>query len=150
GLPSSPRHGTVVPMPRPEHDHLLAAYQPELLVTAVAAVQITVTGVHEAVELPSQVTAPIGGAAVPVGVDLAPVDLQGALPGGTREVLGWLENASATPAVARIAVAEEDLSLPGEDEEPGDGNDRVPDDPAQDEVRQVAEVPGDADGSLAT
>lgn len=55
-LPTSPRHGTVLPITQAEYDRLLAAYQPDQLVTSIDdATVTTVAGTQ--VDLPKTVTA---------------------------------------------------------------------------------------------
>ncbi|WP_298454640.1 immunoglobulin-like domain-containing protein [uncultured Cellulomonas sp.] len=58
-LPSSPRHGTVIPVTQTEYDRLLASYQPDAFVESVAPVSVSTTA-GKAPVLPATVTVTMG------------------------------------------------------------------------------------------
>ncbi|WP_221586190.1 glycoside hydrolase family 43 protein [Microbacterium sp. G2-8] len=125
GLPASPRHGTVMPVTREENDVLLAEYQPERLVTGVEEISISERHADDVV-LPDEVTATIDGEAVSVGVTWEEYSLDGVGKRDEVTVLGWLDNGSATPAIATIALDGKPGKNPGK---PG----KKPDHPVHDE-----------------
>ena len=105
-LPSSPRHGTVLPITPAELDALRSAYQPDLLVSAADDVTVrTRQGV--APQLPATVAATFGdGSAGQVAVSWDPVDpAQYAAP-GTFTVTGTVTRGSADHPVATVTVTD--------------------------------------------
>ncbi|PUA80171.1 immunoglobulin-like domain-containing protein [Nocardioides currus] len=105
-LPSSPRHGTVIPVTQAELDTMRAAYQPDLLVESVGDVAVT-TREGTAPVLPATVTAEMGdGTTREVGVrwdDVAPAAY--AAP-GTFTVTGTVVRGSADRPVATVTVTD--------------------------------------------
>ncbi len=105
-LPSSPRHGTVIPVTQAELDTMRAAYQPDLLVESVADVALT-TREGAAPALPATVAAEMGdGSTQQVEVrwdDVAPASY--ATP-GTFTVAGTVVRGSADRPVATVTVTD--------------------------------------------
>ena len=105
-LPSSPRHGTVIPVSQAELDAMRAAYQPDLLVESVADVAVT-TRQGTAPVLPATVAAEMGdGSTEQVAVewdDVAPTSY--AAP-GTFTVTGTVAAGSADHPVATVTVTD--------------------------------------------
>ena len=63
-LPSSPRHGTVIPVTQAELDRMRAAYQPDLLISSVDDATVTTRQGIPPV-LPATVSATVGRLALP-------------------------------------------------------------------------------------
>jgi hypothetical protein len=105
-LPSSPRHGTVLPVTQAELDTLRAGYQPELLVESVDDVNAT-TRVGTAPTLPAKVSATFGdGSTGQVAVEwdaIAPASYGVA---GTFTVNGTVASGSADHPVATVTVTD--------------------------------------------
>jgi len=106
-LPSSPRHGTVLPVTQAEYERLLGAYQPDLLVTSVDAQAVTtVQGI--APQLPATATvhhADGSTATVPVGWDHV-AGSSYATP-GTFTVSGTVAAGSQVRAVVTVTVTDD-------------------------------------------
>jgi hypothetical protein len=105
-LPSSPRHGTVIPVTQAELDGLRQGFQPELLVSSAQDVSVrTREGV--APVLPTTVTATFGdGSTGPVEVDWDAVAPSSYAEPGTFTVSGTVVRGSADPPVATVTVTD--------------------------------------------
>ncbi|WP_193605189.1 immunoglobulin-like domain-containing protein [Nocardioides dongkuii] len=105
-LPSSPRHGTVIPVTQAELDRMREAYQPELLVRTVQDVEVrTREGV--APVLPATVAATFGdGSTGQVEVDWDDVDPAAYAEPGTFTVEGTVVRGSADRPVATVVVTD--------------------------------------------
>jgi hypothetical protein len=105
-LPSSPRHGTVVPVTQAELDTLRGGLQPELLVENVDDVTVT-TRQGTAPTLPATVAATFGdGSTGQVQVDWDDVDPASYAAPGTFEVTGTVVRGSADHPVATVTVTD--------------------------------------------
>ncbi len=105
-LPSSPRHGTVIPVTQAELDGMRAAYQPELLVESVEDVAVT-TRQGVAPTLPATVPATFGdGSTGSVAVEWDAVDPAAYAAPGTFEVAGTVASGSADRPVATVTVTD--------------------------------------------
>ncbi|WP_165821137.1 immunoglobulin-like domain-containing protein [Nocardioides gansuensis] len=105
-LPSSPRHGTVIPVTQAELDRMRAAYQPELLVASVDDVTAT-TRQGAAPQLPSTVMAELGdGSTGKVEVRWDDVDPTSYAAPGTFTVRGTVARGSADHPVATVTVTD--------------------------------------------
>lgn len=105
-LPSSPRHGTVIPVTQAELDAMRAAYQPDLLISSVDDVTVETTQ-GTAPELPGTVAATFGdGSTGQVGVDWDGVDPASYSAPGTFEVEGSVTRGSADTPVATVTVTD--------------------------------------------
>ena len=105
-LPSSPRHGTVIPVTQAELDTMRAAYQPDLLVESVADVAVT-TRQGTAPALPATVEAGMGdGSTEQVAVEWDDVDPASYAAPGTFTVTGTVVNGSADRPVATVRVTD--------------------------------------------
>ncbi|NCT91663.1 hypothetical protein GXB85_11980 [Cellulomonas sp. APG4] len=103
-LPSSPRHGTVLPITQAEHDRLLAAYQPDALVVSAAPVEVTVD-VGEAPVLPGAVAVTLGdGATEERAVTWDAVDPTAYAAPGTFTVGGRFADGVSVRAEAVVTV----------------------------------------------
>ena len=103
-LPSSPRHGTVLPVTQDEYDALLAAYQADAFVESAAPVAVTTT-VGTAPELPATVTVTYGdGSTGELPVTWDPVAPEQYAVAGEFEVVGHLGDGVSTQAVAVVTV----------------------------------------------
>jgi hypothetical protein len=105
-LPSSPRHGTVIPVTQAELDAMRAAYQPNLLVSSVDDVDVS-TREGVVPQLPATVPATFGdGSTGDVPVTWDAVDpAQYAAP-GTFEVTGRVTTGSADLPHASVLVTD--------------------------------------------
>jgi hypothetical protein len=105
-LPSSPRHGTVIPVTQAELDTMRSAYQPDLLVTSVGDAAVT-TRQGTAPELPATVTAQMGdGSTEQVTVRWDDVDPALYAAPGTFAVTGTVLSGSADHPVATVTVTD--------------------------------------------
>ncbi len=105
-LPSSPRHGTVIPVTQAELDGMRAAYQPELLVESVEDVAVA-TRQGVAPTLPATVPARFGdGSAGPTPVTWDAVDPASYAAPGTFTVRGRVASGSADRPVATVKVTD--------------------------------------------
>ncbi|MFW6868394.1 immunoglobulin-like domain-containing protein [Nocardioides sp. CPCC 206347] len=105
-LPSSPRHGTVIPVTQAELDALRGGFQPELLIEDVSDVAVT-TRAGTAPNLPGTVAASLGdGSSGQVAVtwdDIDPTSYDGA---GTFTVTGTVSRGSSDRPVATVTVTD--------------------------------------------
>lgn len=105
-LPSSPRHGTVIPVTQAELDALRGGFQPELLIEEVADVTAS-TRAGTAPTLPATVAATFGdgstGHVAVVWDDIDPSSYDGA---GTFSVTGTVSRGSADRPVATVTVTD--------------------------------------------
>ncbi|MBT0994195.1 Ig-like domain repeat protein [Cellulomonas sp. DKR-3] len=106
-LPSSPRHGTVLPVSQAEYEALLAAYQPDLLVESVDPQQVlTAQGV--APVLPATVTAHYAdGSSAQVAVTWDAVDAGDYAAPGTFEVQGTVAGGTTIRASVTVRVTDD-------------------------------------------
>ncbi|MFC8732378.1 OmpL47-type beta-barrel domain-containing protein [Luteimicrobium sp. NPDC057192] len=105
-LPTSPRHGTVLPVTQAEYERVLAAYQPDLLVDAVDPVTTT-TRMGEAPVLPSTVTVRYhDGSSKQVAVTWPQVDAAQYAQPGTFEVRADVVPGADVQAVATVTVTD--------------------------------------------
>ncbi|QSR28335.1 hypothetical protein CFH99_22180 [Nocardioides aromaticivorans] len=105
-LPSSPRHGTVIPVTQAELDTLRAGYQPDLLVESVSDVAVS-TRAGTAPVLPAKVAATFGdGSTGQVGVEWDPIDPSSYDEAGTFTVTGTVSRGSADHPVATVTVTD--------------------------------------------
>lgn len=105
-LPSSPRHGTVIPVTQAELDTLRAGYQPELVIEDVADVEVT-TRVGTAPTLPAKVSATFGdGSTGEVAVEWDAIDPASYDGAGTFTVTGTVSRGSADHPVATVTVTD--------------------------------------------
>jgi hypothetical protein len=105
-LPTSPRHGTVLPVTQAEYERVLAAYQPDLLVDSIDAVATT-TRQGEAPALPSTVTVRYhDGSSKQVAVTWPDVDPAQYAQPGTFEVRADVVAGSDVQAVATVTVTD--------------------------------------------
>jgi hypothetical protein len=105
-LPSSPRHGTVIPVTQAELDNLRAAYQPDLLVTSVEDVSVS-TRQGVAPTLPAEVAATFGdGSTGQVAVDWDVVDPSAYAAPGTFEVTGKVASGAVDVPHAWVRVTD--------------------------------------------
>ncbi|HXH78699.1 OmpL47-type beta-barrel domain-containing protein [Nocardioides sp.] len=115
-LPSSPRHGTVIPVTQAELDTMRAAFQPDLLVSSVDDVAVT-TREGVAPQLPQTVTArPGDGTSEQVDVRWDDIDPASYAAPGTFTVGGTIVRGSADRPVATVTVTDSDdpvLTLTG-------------------------------------
>lgn len=103
-LPASPRHGSILAITAKERDALAQAWAPELLVTAVAPVALSVRAGARSVALPPSVTATFkDGHTARIAVHWPAVDRRALMkPGGSVTVRGQLANSAAIRAIAHI------------------------------------------------
>jgi hypothetical protein len=105
-LPSSPRHGTVIPVTQAELDAMRAAYQPDLLVESVDDVAVR-TRQGTAPVLPATVAATFGdGTTGQASVAWDDVDPSAYAAPGTFEVEGTVTRGSADFPVAEVTVTD--------------------------------------------
>lgn len=105
-LPSSPRHGTVIPVTQAELDTMRAAYQPKLLVASVGDVTAT-TRQGTAPVLPATVPASFGDESTgQVAVQWGDVDPASYATPGTFSVTGTVVRGSADHPVATVTVTD--------------------------------------------
>jgi len=105
-LPSSPRHGTVLPVTQAELDGMRAALQPDLLATGVSPVSVT-TREGVAPELPATVTTDYAdGSTRETTVDWDPVDPAQYASWGTFDVTGALDGGSALRPSVHVTVTD--------------------------------------------
>ncbi|MDQ4051594.1 MAG: Ig-like domain-containing protein [Actinomycetota bacterium] len=105
-LPSSPRHGTVIPVTQAELDAMRSAYQPELLVASVGDVAVT-TRQGTAPALPATVAATFGdGSTGQAAVEWDAVDPSAYGAPGTFTVSGTVASGSADDPVATVTVTD--------------------------------------------
>lgn len=105
-LPSSPRHGTVIPVTQAELDALRAGFQPELVVESVADVAVS-TRVGTAPVLPAKVAATFGdGSTGDVAVEWDAIDPSSYDDAGTFTVTGTVTRGSADHPVATVTVTD--------------------------------------------
>jgi hypothetical protein len=117
-LPTSPRHGTVLPVTQREYDRVLAAYQPDVYVADIEPVSVR-TPVGVAPELPATVTVRYGdGRVVPVPVIWDEINSEAYAAPGAFAVEGDVAPGAAR---ARADVVVEASPGPGEPGEPGPG-----------------------------
>ena len=105
-LPSSPRHGTVIPVTQAELDAMRTAYQPDLLVSSVEDVAVsTREGVAPA--LPATVPATFGdGSTGEVPVDWDPVDPADYAAPGSFVVAGKVSSGAVDAPHASVRVTD--------------------------------------------
>ena len=105
-LPTSPRHGTVLPVTQAEYERVLAAYQPDLLVDAIDPVSAT-TRMGEAPALPSTVAVRYhDGSSKQVAVTWPVVDAAQYAQPGTFEVRADVVAGADVQAVATVTVTD--------------------------------------------
>lgn len=105
-LPSSPRHGTVIPVTQAELDALREGYQPELLIEDVADVAVS-TRAGTAPALPATVEATFGdGSTGDVAVVWDDVDPSAYDEAGTFVVTGTVSRGSADHPRATVTVTD--------------------------------------------
>lgn len=105
-LPSSPRHGTVIPVTQAELDGMREAFQPELLVEQVADVSVA-TRAGVAPVLPAEVSATLGdGSTADVAVEWDAVDPASYAAAGTFSVTGTVTRGSADRPIATVTVTD--------------------------------------------
>ncbi len=105
-LPSSPRHGTVIPVTQAELDTMRKAYQPDLLVTSAADAAVT-TRAGTAPVLPATVAAEMGdGYTEQVEVRWDAVAPASYAAPGTFTVAGTVVTGSADRPVATVTVTD--------------------------------------------
>jgi hypothetical protein len=105
-LPSSPRHGTVIPVTQAELDTMRAAYQPDLLVASVGDVTAT-TRQGTAPVLPATVPASFGDDTTgQVTVRWGDVDPASYASPGTFTVTGTVARGSVDHPVATVTVTD--------------------------------------------
>jgi hypothetical protein len=105
-LPSSPRHGTVIPVTQAELDAMRAAYQPDLLISAVGDATAT-TRQGTAPVLPATVSASLGdGTTAQTAVQWDDVDPSSYASPGTFTVSGTVVRGSADHPVATVTVTD--------------------------------------------
>ena len=105
-LPSSPRHGTVIPVTQAELDTMREAYQPDLLIESVADAAVT-TRAGVAPALPATVAAEMGdGTTEQVAVRWDAVAPTSYAAPGTFTVSGTVVNGSADRPVATVTVTD--------------------------------------------
>ncbi len=105
-LPSSPRHGTVIPVTQAELDTMRAAYQPDLLVESVSDATVT-TRQGTAPQLPATVAAEMGdGSSQQVAVRWDDVDPASYAAPGTFTVEGTVATGSADRPTATVTVTD--------------------------------------------
>ncbi|WP_329310904.1 family 43 glycosylhydrolase [Streptomyces sp. NBC_01262] len=113
-LPSSPRHGTVLPVTQAEYERLLTAYQPDALVTSAEDVTVT-TAVGQAPVLPATVIATYAdGVQRPVSVTWDDVPASAYAQAGTFTVGGSLPDGSAIAVHAAVTVSAEGSEVPAD------------------------------------
>jgi hypothetical protein len=122
-LPSSPRHGTVLPVTQAELDRMRGALQPELLVSSVEDIAVT-TRHGTAPVLPATVPAAFGdGSTGAVEVEWDPVDPGSYAAPGTFVVQGTVASGSADHPTATVQVTDaQDPSVSIEDGDPDGEN----------------------------
>ncbi len=105
-LPSSPRHGTVIPVTQAELDAMREAYQPELLISAVADTAVS-TRQGIAPVLPATVAGTFGdGVTRPVQVVWDDIDPAAYAAPGTFTVEGTVSRGSADRPTATVTVTD--------------------------------------------
>jgi len=105
-LPSSPRHGTVIPVTQAELDAMRGAYQPDLLISDVGDATAT-TRQGTAPVLPATVPASLGDATTgQVAVQWDDVDPVSYASPGTFTVSGTVVRGSADHPVATVTVTD--------------------------------------------
>jgi len=105
-LPSSPRHGTVLPVTQAELDGMRAALQPDLLATAIAPAAVT-TRQGVAPQLPATVTTEYAdGSTRQTAVDWDPVDPAQYATWGGFDVTGELDGGSALQPTVHVTVTD--------------------------------------------
>ena len=105
-LPSSPRHGTVIPVTQAELDAMRAAYQPDLLVTSVDDVSVS-TRQGVAPSLPATVPATFGdGSTGQAPVEWDPVDPSAYAAPGTFQVAGKVSSGAVDTPHASVRVTD--------------------------------------------
>jgi hypothetical protein len=111
-LPSSPRHGTVLPVTQAELDTMRGAFQPDLLVSSVGDVSVS-TREGTAPVLPASVPATFGdGSTGPVDVEWDAVGPASYATPGTFTVQGVVASGSADHPTATVRVTDaEDPSV---------------------------------------
>ncbi|MCO1338831.1 hypothetical protein BJH93_08000 [Kocuria polaris] len=119
-MPSHPRHGTVLPVTRAEYERLLAAYQPDALVTGLEPVEVTTRKKQEPI-LPSTVEATFAdGSTGSVAVVWGEIEEADYARSGEFDVHGVVADASA-PAVAHVSVQNRPIAATGIDIAGDDG-----------------------------
>ncbi|MFP7706646.1 LamG-like jellyroll fold domain-containing protein [Trueperella sp. LYQ141] len=99
-----PRHGTVLPITRAEYEKVLAAYQPNLAVTAVAPVEVT-TEAGTAPAMPDQVQlTKADGSQETAKVAWETIAPEKYAKPGTFTVTGVAQDASRYPVTATVTV----------------------------------------------
>lgn len=98
-----PRHGTVIPVTRAEYQKVLEAYQPNLAVASVAAIDVT-TDVGVAPVLPQAQLAKADGSSETVAVAWDAVSPDSYAQPGTFTVKGVAQDASRMPVSATVNV----------------------------------------------
>jgi len=105
-LPSSPRHGTVLPVTQAELDTMRGAFQPDLLVTSVEDASAT-TRQGSAPVLPAALSATFGdGSTGPVAVEWDHVDPGRYAAPGTFVVEGTVASGSVDHPMATVRVTD--------------------------------------------
>jgi hypothetical protein len=106
-LPSSPRHGTILPVTQAEYDRLLTKYQPNLLVSSVQPVAVT-THAGTAPTLPWRVTATYAdGSSAKTTVTWDEIPASAYAQAGTFTVAGTLDESQKVKATATVTVPDE-------------------------------------------
>jgi hypothetical protein len=98
-----PRHGTVIPVTRAEYQKVLEAYQPNLAVASVAAIDVT-TRAGSAPVLPQAKLTKADGSTETVPVQWETVDPSDYATAGTFTVTGIAQDASRMPVEATVTV----------------------------------------------
>ncbi|MGC5167530.1 OmpL47-type beta-barrel domain-containing protein [Luteimicrobium sp. DT211] len=105
-LPTSPRHGTVLPLTQAEYERVLAAYQPDLLVDAIDPVAVS-TRTGTAPVLPSTVTVRYhDGSSKQVAVTWPAVDAARYAQPGSFELRADVVAGADVQAVATVKVTD--------------------------------------------
>ena len=105
-LPSSPRHGTVLPVTQAELDTMRGAFQPELLVSSVEDASVS-TRMGTAPVLPASLPATFGdGSTGPVGVEWDAVSPDAYAAPGTFVVEGAVASGAADHPIATVRVTD--------------------------------------------
>ena len=98
-----PRHGTVIPVTRAEYQKVLEAYQPNLAVASVGAIDVTTTA-GTAPVLPQANLTKADGSSETVAVQWDAVDADDYATPGTFTVSGVAQDASRMPVEATVTV----------------------------------------------
>lgn len=111
-MPERPRHGTVLPVTREEYERLLAAYQPDALISEVEPVEVIVRK-QQVPRLPEEVAVTFAdGETGTAPVDWEELDAEDFRKKGTVEVTGSVVDA-AEPAVVEVTVQPQPVRAEG-------------------------------------